>query len=90
MLYKFTYTLSCKDTVVTRDFSYDSDSFAAALAALAADLVDTPAGSVIVFNTYYRANADYRKFREREAFEILFNGLSNSVRYTSFSEADDD
>lgn len=75
MLYKFTYTLSCGDSVVTRNFSYESDSFVSALASLAADLVDAPVGSSIAFNSYYRANEDYRKFREREAFEILFNGL---------------
>lgn len=77
MIYSFTYTVSSDDEVVTRNFSYDCDAFNVALCSLARELINIPAGSSIVFNTYYRANRDYRKFREREAFELLFNGLNS-------------
>lgn len=73
MKYIFKYTVVGYTDCSTCIGEYESDCFSSALADLAVDLAKLPISSSVSFNTYYRANNDYRKFRERVAFERLIN-----------------
>ena len=74
MKYTFKYTVfhlgqECSSEV----FSFETDSYRNALTAFSLRLVQLPAEDSVLINSYYRCNNDYRKFRERKAFEIFVN-----------------
>lgn len=79
MVYVFKFTLDLGDQIFARSVEFDCDCFSSALKSLALELLELPSGSTVTFNSYYRANLDYRKFRERECLELMFNTLSRRI-----------